>query len=101
MFAVSLNVSSFWPIDRISSAAATPGQSWPGNGGNEGLPRILQIPCITGTSYCIVSYTGYSLGWGSLPSAENQSVYSIVSADWDDDRMKGWVLQVLIRYDKV
>ena len=32
--------SSIWPIDRILSGTATPGQSEPGSDGNEGIYRI-------------------------------------------------------------
>ena len=46
--------------------------------------RIPQNPSITGTSPsdCLVSYPGHSLGDGSYPSAEVQSVYSTAQAEW-------------------
>ena len=61
------------------------GQSGPRSNGNEEVLRIPQSPNITGTSTsdCLVSYPGHSLGWGSCPSAEVQSVYSTVPGDWD------------------
>ena len=40
--------SSIWPIDRTLSGATTPGQSWPGSNGNEGVLRIPQSSNITG-----------------------------------------------------
>ena len=59
------------------SGATTLGQSGPGSDGNEGVLCTSQSSCITGTSPsdCLVSYTGHSLGGGSYPSAEVQSVY--------------------------
>ena len=59
-------VSSIQPIDRALSGATTPGQSGPGSNGNEGVLCFPQNPSITGTSPsdCLVSYPGYSLGWG-------------------------------------
>ena len=61
-----------------------PGQSGLGSNGNEGVLCIPQGPSITGTSPsdCFVSYPGHSLGGGSYPSAEMQSVYSTAPADW-------------------
>ena len=46
-----------------------PGQSGPGNNGNEGVVCIPQSPCITGTSPsdCLASYPGHSLGGGLTP----------------------------------
>ena len=41
--------SSIWPIDRTLSGATTPGQSGHGSDGNEGVLRIPQSSCITGT----------------------------------------------------
>ena len=66
------------------SGATTPGQSGPGSDGNEGVLRIPQSSSIAGTSPsdCLVSYPGHSLGGGSYPSAEKQSVYSTAPADW-------------------
>ena len=66
------------------SGATTPAQSGPGSDGNEGVLRIPQSSSITATSRsdCLVSYPGHSLGGGSYPSAEVQSVYSTAPADW-------------------
>ena len=74
---ISTQVSSIWPVDRTLSRATSPGQSGPGNNGNEGVLRIPQSSCITGAalSDCFVSYLEHSLG-ESYPSAEMQSVYS-------------------------
>ena len=54
-----------------------PGQSGPGNNGNEGVLCIPQRPSITGASPsdCLVSYPEHSLG-GLTP------LYSTVPADW-------------------
>ena len=70
-------------MDRSLSDATTPGQSGPGNDGNEGVLRILQSPSITeaSSSNCLVSYSGHSLE-ESYPSVEMQSVYSAVPANW-------------------
>ena len=75
--------SSIWPIDGTLSVATTPGQSWLGNNGNEGVLRIPQSFNITGASLsdCLVSYPGHLLE-ESYPSAEKQSEYSTVPADW-------------------
>ena len=61
-----------------------PGKSGPGSDGNEGVFCIPQGPSITGTSSLdwLVSYPGHSLGGGSYPSAEVQSVYSTAPTDW-------------------
>ena len=50
----------------------------------KGYSRIPQSSSITRTSPSdtLVSYPGYSLGEGSYPSAEVQSVYSITPTDW-------------------
>ena len=58
------------------SGATTPGQSGPANDGNEGVFRIPKSSSITGTSPsdCLVPYPGQSLGGGSYPSAEKQSM---------------------------
>ena len=67
------------------SGATTPGQSGPGSDVNEGVLRIPQSDRITGTSPsdCLVSYLGQTLGVGSYPSIEVQSVYSTAPADWE------------------
>ena len=46
----STHFSSICPIDRTLSGATTPGQSGPGCDGNEGVLRISDSSCITGTS---------------------------------------------------
>ena len=55
------------------SGATTPGQSGPGNEGNDKVLCIPQSSSITGTSPsdCFESYPGYLLV-GSYPSAEKQ-----------------------------
>ena len=62
-----MQFSSFLPIDRTLSKAATPVQSGSGSNGNEGVLHIPQSSSITGTSpsYCLVSYSGHS--GGGLP----------------------------------
>ena len=66
------------------SGATTSGQSGPGSDGNEGVLCIPQSSGITETSASdgLVSYPGHSLGGGSYPSAEKQSVYSVAPANW-------------------
>ena len=65
------------------SGATTPGQSGPGNEDCEGVLFIPQISSITGASPsdCTVTYLGQSFEESYL-SADVQSVYSTVSADW-------------------
>ena len=83
-FSISMQFNSIKPIDRALSGATILGQSGPESNGNEGVLHISQSSSITGTSpsNCLVSYPGLSLGWGSYPSADVQSVYSTAAADW-------------------
>ena len=75
--------SSIWLRDRTQSNATTQGQSGSGSDGNEGVLQIPQSSSITEASPSdfLVSYQGHSLGESYL-SAEIQSVYSAVPADW-------------------
>ena len=70
--------SFVWPI-----GATTLGQSGPGSDGNKEVFCFPQSFSITGASSsdCLVSYLGHSLE-KSYSSAEMQSVYSAVPADW-------------------
>ena len=79
---IQYTVSSIWPIDKTLSSATTLGKSVSGSDGNEGVLLIPQRSSITVTSQsdCLVSYLGDLLEF--YPSAENESVYSIVPADW-------------------
>ena len=84
--------SSIQLIDRALSCATTQDQSGPGSDGNKGVLRIPQSSSIAGTSPSdyLVSYLGHSLErGGSYPSAEVQSVYSTVPADWASK--EGWM----------
>ena len=56
--------SSIWSIDRTLLGATTPGQSVPGNDGNEGVLSIPQSSSITGASLSesLASYPGHLLG---------------------------------------
>ena len=69
-------------IVRTLSSATTPGQSGPGNNGNEGVLLIPQSS-MTGASLsdCIMSYPAHLFG-GFYPSAEMQSVYSTTLPNW-------------------
>ena len=70
-------------MDRTLSAAATRGQSGPGSNGSEGVLHIAQIFKDGALlSDALMSYLGHSLGVGSYPSAEMQSVYSTGPSDW-------------------
>ena len=82
-FSKSKQLRSIWPIDRTLSGATTQSQSGPGSDGSKEVLRIPQSSSITGTSSsdCLVSYPGHLFG-ESYPSAELQSVYSAVPADW-------------------
>ena len=75
--------NSIKSINWTLSGATTPGQSGPGNDGNEGVLRIPQSSSITGTSPSdyFVTYPGHSLK-EFYPSAEVQLVYSTAPADW-------------------
>ena len=80
----SMQFSSIWPRHRALSGATTLSQNRPGSDANEGVLRIPQSFSIIWTSLldCLVSYPGHSLGEGSYPSVEVQSVYSTAPADW-------------------
>ena len=80
-FCISTQFSFIWPIDRTLST--TSGQSGAGNDGNEGVVCFHPNSSITGAlSAGLMSYPGHSLGWGSYPYAEIQSMYSTAPADW-------------------
>ena len=53
-FTLCTQFSSGWSLDRALSGATTPGQSWPGSDGNEGVIHIPQSSTITGTYHQIV-----------------------------------------------
>ena len=64
------------------SVATTPSQSRPRSNSNEGVLHIPQISKAGASpSDGLMSYPSNSLG-KSYPSAEMQSVYSTVLADW-------------------
>ena len=71
-----------WPTDWTLSGAITPGQSWPGNDGNEGALRIPQCSCITEAllSSCLGSSPGHSLGVVVRFCREEHRVF--YSPDW-------------------
>ena len=84
-FSISTQFSSIWPIDGTLSGATTAGQNGPGSDGKEGLLCIPQSSSITevSLSYCLGSYhDARSVGGGSYPSPEKQSVYSTAPTDW-------------------
>ena len=70
-------------MNKTLSYATTPGQSGPGNYDKKGVHHIHQSSDITGFSSldCLVSYPRHSLQESYL-SAEKQSMYSVVPADW-------------------
>ena len=81
-------VCSIRPIDRALSGTTTPDQSGPGSNDNEGVLHIPQISKAgVSQSACLVSYPGHSLV-GCYPSAEMQSVYSKVPANWAMESQK-------------
>ena len=75
--------SSIWPIGGTLSGIISLDQSGPESNGNEG---VLHIPQSSRTgvspSDSFVLYPEHSLSNRSYPSAEMQSVYFTVSADW-------------------
>ena len=78
------------------SGDTTLGQSGPGSDGNEEVLHIPQSSSITenSASDCLVSYAGHSLE-ESYPSAEMQSMYSIVPADGGPFHLV-WLLFLMI-----
>ena len=80
-----MQFSSIQPIDMALSGATTPGQSGHGGNGNEGVRHIPQNPCILEPLHQIVKCHIQDTYWGggSYPSAEVQSVYFTVAADWE------------------
>ena len=66
------------------SGATTPGQSRPGSNGNEDIVHISQSSSITVAllSDSLILFAGHSLVRWSYPSAEMQTVYSTVQANW-------------------
>ena len=50
----------------------------------KGHSAFTQVPG-TSPSDSLVSYCRHSLGWGSYPSAEKQTIYSTAPADWAED----------------
>ena len=83
-FSINTLFSSIWPIDRTLSGATIPRQSEPLSNGNEGVLCIPQSSSITrlSPSDCFALYAGHSLGRGSYPSLEVQSMYSTSPVDW-------------------
>ena len=79
---IKISNSSIWPIDRTLSGPTTLGLSRPRSNGNE---EGLHIPQNSKTgaspSNDFASYPGHWLGV-SYPSAEMQSMYSTVPANW-------------------
>ena len=82
-FSISTQFSSIWPIGRILSGATISDQSGFGSHHDKGALCIPQTSSITNTSLsdCFVSYLRHYSG-KSYPTAETQSVYSTVQADW-------------------
>ena len=79
----TVNCLNSWPINRPLTGTTTPDQSGTGSNGNE---RVLHIPQSSRTraspSDCLVSYLGHPLGRRSYSSADMQTGYSTVPADW-------------------
>ena len=100
-FALSLmSNSSIWLIDRTLPGTTTLSQSGPWSDGKEEVLRSPQSSSITGASPsdCLMSYPGHSLGRGSYPSAEMQSVYSTTPANWTAECMHIMVCAWLCAY---
>ena len=81
-FSISSQFSSIWPIDRTVLNASTSSQNGPGSNGNDWVHQISQSSSITRTSPsdCLVSYQGYSLGWGVLPLGREGIVIFYISS---------------------
>ena len=83
-FRISTQFSSTWLIDRTLSGATTPGLSWPGSNGNEGVLCIPQSSRPHYWSLTIILFSVISrtlIGRESYSSSEMQSVYSAAPAD--------------------
>ena len=72
--------SSIWLIDETLTSTTTLVQSGTGSNGNEGIVHILQYSQIS-WSDGLASYPEHSLGV-YYPSAEMQSAYYTVPANW-------------------
>ena len=88
-FSMSRKFSSIWPIDRALSGATTPGQSWPGSDGNEGVLCIPQSIIGTWPSDCLVSYPGYLLVRGLLPLYRGTVGVFYIPSQLGKDVMRG------------
>ena len=86
--------SSIWLLDRTLSGAITPGQSGPGNDGNEEVLRIPQSSNITGASPsdCLISYLGHSLRYSLLLGRNAVGLFNYLSR-------LGWFS--LVRYEDI
>ena len=73
-----MQFSSIWPTDRTLSGVITSGQSEPGSDCNE---RVLFIPQSTLRLFSVI-YRTLIKGRVVYPSAEVQSMYSSVPANW-------------------
>ena len=74
--------SSIWPVDGTVTDTTTPDQNGVRSNENEGVLYIPQSPKNGASpSDGLVSYPGHLLE-ESYPSAEMQSVYSTVPANW-------------------
>ena len=56
-FNISTHFSSIWPINRILSGVTTPGQSWAGSDGNEGL--LNHYRNLTIRLFCGITWTPF------------------------------------------
>ena len=76
------------------SGATTPSQIGLEGDDKKGVVCIPKSSSITGTSRSdyLESYLGQSLGGGSYPSAEVQSVYSTTLADWAIKNCVGYLM---------
>ena len=87
----------------INSISTYQGHSGPGSNGNEGVLCIPQSSSITKASLsdCLVLYPGHTFEVGySYASAEMQSVYSAVPADFATDvlEIKGYLLSLSLQW---
>ena len=83
-FSLIKQFNSIWTIDRTLSGATTSSRSKPGRDDNEGYSEFPKAPAFLEPDHQIGWYHIQDTHWvgESYPSANMQSMYSAVQADW-------------------
>ena len=95
-FTHTLDVSSIWSIDRTLSGATTPGQSEPGNNGNEGVLYIPQSSSLTIRLVIVITRVLVG-GVESYPHPSRDAVRVFYCPSWMGSALKGPPLNVLLK----